>query len=382
MNPAIVINCYNRPRSLARLMQSIQNAQFPEGADIPLVISLDNAGRHPEVETVAQNFRWSNGPKVILRHTERLGLVGHFFACGDLTQQYGAIVYLEDDLFVSPVFYFFASQALEFYKAEARIAGISLYRLGFNGYTRQPFIPYPDEADVFFVQVPYTQGEAFTADQWNRYCTWRSVHPHSGAISTPMHESWSRFQPDEWFPDWARYLSDTHRFFVYPRVSLSTGFGDAGSHFAKPTGFFQVPLQQEKIHYQMKALDNSLAVYDSYFEILPERLNRLTDAFQEYSFSVDFYATRTKTELPTEYILTTRYCRKPLLSFGKTMRPPEANVIYKIPGEGVFFCRKEDLAWGWRAELKTWAGNRAYFSGNHISGLRDWIKDKLAILLR
>ncbi len=381
MNPAIVINAYNRPDSLARLLQSIRSAQYPAGVEIPLVISLDDACRNPEVEAVARQFPWPNGPKKILRHEARLGLLEHFYACGDLTQQYQAIVYLEDDLFVSPVFYAYASQALAFYQAEARIAGISLYSLWFNGYTRQPFVPYLDEGDIFFIQVPYTQGEAFTAAQWARFRSWKSEHPGSETAPAPMHESWSHFQPDEWFPDWARYLVDTQRFFVYPRASLCTGFGDAGNHFSTVTSFFQVPLQHEKLIYPMKPLDDSLAVYDSFFEILPERLNRLTNTFHGHPFTVDLYATRSKDNISSEYVLTTRECRNPLFTFGKCMWPLEANVAQNIGGEGICFCRKEDLAWGWQAELKTWVSNRSYFSRNQIPGLRDWIKMKLGRML-
>ncbi len=97
----------------------------------------------------------------------------HFFACGDLTQRYEAIVYLEDDLTVSPVFYAYAAQALSFYQQDDRVAGCSLFGLWFNGYTQQPFVPLPDGSDAFFVQVPYTQGLAFTAAQWARFEAWR-----------------------------------------------------------------------------------------------------------------------------------------------------------------------------------------------------------------
>lgn len=378
MNASIVINAYNRPHSLARLLHSIGSSHYPTNIEIPLVVSLDDADRHPEVEEVARQFPWTRGPKEIICRLEPLGLLGHFYACGNLAEKYGAIIYLEDDLLVSPVFYFYASQALEFYKADARIAGISLYNLWFNGYTHGPFTPYLDEADVFFLQVPYTQGEAFTADQWAGFRSWQSNHAQWPSGAYPLHESWSHFQPDDWFPSWTRYVVATGRFFVYPRVSLSTGTGDAGTHFSQASSFFQVPLQQEKTSYQLKPLDDSLAVYDSFFEILPERLDRQTELIHGYEYTVDLNATRSKANISTEYVLTTRQCRRPLFTFGKSMWPIEANVVQRIPGKGINFCRKEDLLWGRWAELQTWSSNRSYFSRGRQPGMRDWLKMKLS----
>ncbi len=377
MKPAIVINAYNRPQSLARLLHSIGSARYPENGKIPLVISLDDSGRHPDVEAVARQYPWSQGPKEIICREEPLGLLGHFYACGNLAEKYEAIIYLEDDLLVSPVFYFYASQALEYYKDHPHIAGISLYNLWFNGYTHEPITPYLDESDIFFVQVPYTQGEAFTADQWAGFRSWKSNSSQQPTKAYPLHESWSHFQPDDWFPDWTRYVVATERFFVYPRASLSTGTGDAGTHFSQASSFFQVPLQQEKTSYQLKPLEDSLAVYDSFFEILPDRLNRQTDLLQEYAYTVDLNATRSKGNIPTEYVLTTRRCRRSLYTYGKSMRPMEMNVVHEIPGEGINFCRKEDLLWGKFAELQTWAGNQAYYSRGRSPSLRAWLKLKL-----
>jgi hypothetical protein len=195
-----------------------------------------------------------------------------------------------------------------------------------------------------------------------------------------MHESWSHFNPEEWFPEWARYLVATNRFFVFPRVSLSTGFGDVGTHFSHATSFFQAPLLQEKTTYYMKDLDGSLPVYDSFFEILPNRLNRLSNIFQDYSYSVDLYATRSKKNIATEFVLTTRQCRHPLFEFGKSMQPVEANIAHRIPGAGISFCRKEDLKWGLLADVAARERNRLYFARGRLPGLRSWAFSKIVRL--
>ena len=97
---AVVVVGYNRSDSMRRILGSLAKADYKE-KDIPLVISIDHSGRE-EVEQVAREFQWNYGPKEVICHKERLGLRKHIISCGDLTRRYGAVMILEDDLYVSP----------------------------------------------------------------------------------------------------------------------------------------------------------------------------------------------------------------------------------------------------------------------------------------
>ncbi len=384
MKPAIVLSAYNRPQALERLLLSLQRAAYPAEGGIPLFISIDcgENGIHPEVRKVAEQFVWPFGPKEVRCHERHLGLVEHVLFCGGLTGTYGDVIFLEDDLLVSPVFYSYATQALDFYRDDGRIAGLCLYALWFNGYTQQPFVPLADDGDSFFVQIPYTQGQAFTAGQWQRFLAWRDSGNRrlTPADTRSVHEAFFHFDAEEWFPLFAKYAADTSRYTVYPRVSLTTGAGDAGTHFAGRSVFFQTPLQRFKTLYSFRTLDDSIAVYDSFFEILPERLNRLCDALSDVTYDVDLYATKAPRNLRAEYVLTTRLCRKTLRSFGQAMWPMEANVIDGAPGTEISLCRREDLRWDWLAELETRKRNHDFFTRRrHLSrklrlqfALLDW----------
>ncbi|MDR3572765.1 MAG: hypothetical protein P4L50_02800 [Anaerolineaceae bacterium] len=361
ITPAVVISAFNRPAALNRLLNSLEKADYPQDTSIPLVISIDQDKNNQDVQRAAEEFSWSHGPKEILAHKQHLGLFQHFFACGDLSKTYGSIIFLEDDLLVSPVYYYYASQALTAYQQDNRIGGVSLYGLWFNGYTRQPFAPLPDGSDAFFLQLPYTQGEAFTCSQWSCFEEWRASVDNNFVPNRPIHEDWFKFRPDEWFPIFTKYLIDSDRYFVYPRISLSTGCGDAGTHFNRAVTFFQAALQRSKLDYRFKRLDDSLCVYDSFFEILPDRLNRLNERLSTYSYDVDLYATKSSRNLQAEYTLTSRRCYEPIISFGKEMLPIEANVVENNPGHEIFFCRKEDLRWDWISELAAARSNYEFF---------------------
>ncbi len=351
MNPAIVVCAYNRPQALARLLDSLRRAEFPRRGSIPLVISIDRATDQAEVIRIATGFTWRYGSKQIVLRPRHLGPVEHFLTCGELSQRYGSIIYLEDDLVVSPVFYAFAAQALDYFDGDERIGGISLYGLWFNGYTQEPFTPLVDDADHFFLQVPYTQGLAFSGKQWRRFREWSGTGQTGGEAAAPIHAAWDHFREDEWFPRLARYLIGANRTFVYPRTSLATGFGDAGTHFRNATAFFQTPLQLVKSAYRFKPLDQSLAVYDSFFELLPDRLCRIAPALRDHDFTVDLYATRRPANIRTDLVLTTRPCRRAVLTFGACMRPLEANLMHAVPGRGISLCRKADLRWDWPARF-------------------------------
>jgi hypothetical protein len=372
MNPAIVVPAYNRPQALNRLLCALKKAKYPRDSELILHISIDRGeSEHDQgVLRVAEEFDWEFGEKRVSLQEEHLGLVEHFYYCGSLASEYGSIILLEDDLLASPMYYSYASQALKYYGGDPRIAGISLYSLWFNGYTHYPFTPLPDESDIFFLQVPYTQGQAFTKVQWDLFINWLNASDRRLSSSDPIHEMFLNFDEEDWFPLRTKYLIDTDRFYVFPRESLATGMGDEGTHFAQPSDFFQVPLQDFKEDFRWKDYDQSVAVYDSFYELVPERFNRLTEAFHGFSYAVDLHGTKSLNNLRCEYVLTSKPCKAPIITFGKAMRPIEANVINNFPGNEIAFCRKKDLDLGWLSLLRMKKSNHEYFTRGNQFGKR------------
>lgn len=370
MNPAIVISAYNRPHALGRLLGALARAEYPR--QVPLVISIDRGAGGPDAQVaeLAEQFHWPFGPKRVICQPSHLGLVDHVFFCGALSQEYGAVVFLEDDLGVSPVFYRYAAQAIAFYGDDPRIAGLSLYGLWFNGYTREPFVPWADGSDVFFVQAPYTQGQAWTASQWRRFAEWRAAGARRLSLADPVHDMFLHFDAADWFPLMTKYVVETGQFYVYPRVSLVNGAGDIGTHFSRPTAFLQVPLLQDKDSFTFRSLADSIPVYDSFFEILPDRLNRLTGSLRGLAYNVDLYATKRPRHLGAAYTLTSRRGRAPLASYAKRMWPQEANLVEPAPGTDILLCSTADLRWDRWAEVETKKINHDYFTRGQRLGLK------------
>jgi len=354
MTPAIVVITYDRPYTLQRLLTSLDAANYPDGVEVPLVVTIDRGNSAPSQRVVelAKGFDWRFGPKRVIEQPGHLGLVDHFWAAGRLSRDYEAIVLLEDDLTVAPPFYQFASQALGRYENEPRIGGCCLYDLWFNGYTQLPFRPVSDGADVYFVRVPYTQGYAMTSVQWQRFDEWwqrngPEATPHSG-----LHPSFLRFRQDEWLPAMASYLAQEERYFCFPRASLSTGWGDAGVHFDARTDWFLAPIQLSGGDYRLPGLDESKAVYDSFFELTPTRLRELAPSLPDVEFDIDLNATKLPFNLRHQYVLTTRPARRAVASFGLRLQPAELNVIQAVPGDEISLARLQDVYWGRLAGLE------------------------------
>ena len=365
MNPAIAIPAFSRPASLQRLLDSIGAADIPRGT--PLLISVDRTqeARHREgnaaVLDLVKRFRWPNGPLEVVVQPEPLGLVGNVFFCGAAALTYGAALVLEDDLIVSARFHAYARQALDACADDPRLAGISLNSPWFNGFTRQPFIPLLDDGDVFFLQLSTPQGQVYTAAQWAAFAAWLATATSETGRSL-VHDLFSAFPPDDWLGTKARYLADTNRYYVYPRESLSTASGDAGTHFARATAFFQAPLQGRRRDFRFLRFDEATAVYDGFYELRPDRLDRLTDRLGGYVYDVDLYATKPGRQLRAETVLTTRPCRHPLLTFGRAQRPLEANVIAGAPGRGISLARREEVDMGPLAKRAARYANDRYFA--------------------
>ena len=371
--PAIVIPAYNRPQTLTRLLGSLEAANYPKDLKIPLVISIDpeNGAPNQQVRTVAESIQWNWGPKEIILHDEHLGLLQNFYYCGSLTETYGSVIFLEDDSIVSPAFYHYVCESLAYFEQDPQIAGISLYRYAFNGFTHHPFEPLADGCDVFFMQISSIMGQAWNQSQWRQFERWRvaksTVEPEA---NESLHELWSKFAADDHFPILTMYLVSTGRYYVFPRVSFTTGFGDAGTHFANETSYFQVPLQRNQTSFRFQHMESSNSVYDSFMEILPKCIKRLAPSLGDLDFDVDLNATKELRHLKSDYVLTTRACANPLKSFALAMKPPEANLIFNAEGQGINLCRPSDIRWeGW-SRFQTRKRLHDYFSRGSKPGLQ------------
>ncbi|HEC10994.1 MAG TPA: hypothetical protein ENI86_15750 [Acidimicrobiales bacterium] len=347
----VVVLAHDRPRSLARLLDSLSRA----GSDrrTPLVISVDPGGpNQADVTAVARRFSGWPGPTEVRIADRPLGLVGHFGRVGAMTSEIGPIVMLEDDLVVGPGFETWSRAALDAYGGSARVGGVSLNSLWFHGIRHLPFQPLVDGSDAFAVSVAWFHGVVMHPEWWASFERWRDT----GMPVVRSNPGWElpavfdRFGPDEWFPTMTRWLAQSGRTFVFPRWSHATNHGDAGTHFDRATDWFQTPVAEACSGPRLPE-EGTWVGYDAWQEIQLGSLLRRSARVAELTggdLTVDLWALRTRAEVRTEWILTTRPASRSAGSWGESMRPLEANVIHDCAGGSVHLSRTDDVDWSSR----------------------------------
>ena len=328
--PAIVIIAYNRADSLKRLLSSVKAADFPKDNPVALVISIDK-GDNPEVAVAAREFEWTYGEKRIVEHKERLGLKRHVLECSGYSLEYGSAILLEDDLYVAPDFYEFARKALEFSDSDERIAGVSLYNHRLNVHAREPFEAIDDGFDNWYFRFASSWGQAYTAKQWKAFAAWMEKNdttPFPDSVPENV-RSWGE---SSWLKYFIRYVVEKDLFFLYPRVSRTTNFSEAGTHRMGQVADLQVPLGRAPVsgEYRFSTTEESGSKYDAYFE------NRdLEDIFDRPAV-VDLYGKKPVPEDGGYFLSCRRLPFRVVKSFGRLLRPIDANIFGDIEGEAFF----------------------------------------------
>ena len=261
VNPAIVVVAYNRPHSLKRLLKSLANANYPNN-EIDIIISIDKADNNKSVLDIAQEFVWTFGKKIIKYQKKNLGLRKHIIECGNISLNYGSVIILEDDLYVSKNFYYYTIAALQFSYNKEYIGGISLYNHNMNVHSGEYFRSLDDGYDNYYFQFASSWGQAWTDKQWNNFIKWYRNKPEiDNRDNIPAYVlSWSE---KSWLKYFIAFLVEKNQYFLYPKIGLSTNFNDAGTHVQQNSTIFQCELYFGfiKSDYNFSDIENSQAVY-------------------------------------------------------------------------------------------------------------------------
>ena len=322
---ALVVVGYNRPASMKRILESLNRAQY-DYEEIPLVISIDYSGNE-EVINEAEKFQWEHGYKHLICHEERMGLRKHIISGGDLTHEYGAVMILEDDLYVSPDYYNYAIQTLEKYGAHPKIAGISLNTKRELLESPYPFFPRHTGYDVYFQQFASSWGQVWNRRMWDDFRKWYDEHPSlPGNVNVPL--TVLNYPDTSWAKFYQTYVVEQDKYYVFSYDSLTTNFGDAGEHFTHNSSAFQSLLFYGKKQYRMPEFEDGVK-YDIFGE--PVGLGEFLGVKDE-ELTCDLWG-RKQPESYRRYLLTC--CKRPfqeVKQYSMCMKPMELNIIEAVPG--------------------------------------------------
>ncbi|MGK0391012.1 MAG: hypothetical protein ACI94Y_003773 [Maribacter sp.] len=340
IHPVIIIIAYNRTSSLQRLLEMVFDAVYY--TEVDLVISIDKSDNE-EIIPLASAFDWQYGKKRIITHQKNMGLKKHVLSCGDLTEKYGAVIILEDDLLVSKDFYQYAQKAISYYQAESKVAGISLYSPRITESSLSPFDALNNGMDTYFMSLPASWGQAWTAGQWMEFKRWLENWDNEFKHIPTYIRYWSAHS---WKKIFVEYLLEKNKYFVYPRDSYTTNPGEIGTNYSSKVEFFKTPLSLMKDNISFADVENKAMIYDASFEIDPDILKRNNSKLSTYDFSVDLHGGKTPEEISTEYVLTTQKCTRSILTFSNQLFPLETNIINDEKGSGISLCKTKDMKFG------------------------------------
>ncbi|WP_288785260.1 hypothetical protein [Bacteroides acidifaciens] len=377
---AILAVAYNRVDSITRLLKSLEKANY--GDEKPtLIISIDKS-KTDAVEKFADGYHWPHGEKIVRKHDKNMGLRNHMMSLGEWFDRFETIVVLEDDIVVSPCFYFFVRQSSDKYMGSQEVCGISLYSFARNYQTRLPFTPVSSEYDGYFMNCAMSWGEVWMKPQWMEFYNWYMrnqdfpIEPHLPELICKWEKSWLKYH--------TKYCIETNRYFLYPYVSLSSNNGDIGVHVGKGNSWgFQVPLQQGNKRIFILPDNISEAVcYDGFFEnkAIYNALN-----LKEEECCIDLYGTQCN-RLRKKYWLTLAHANFPVIkSFALSYRPLELSILEGEAGNAIFLydtsCKEYKTSIN--KFLVLFLYNMEEISMIvHQYGWKDFIKDAIRLLIR
>lgn len=334
MNIAICIIAYNRIDSLKRVLNSLERSYYDE--PVTLIISIDKSDT-TLVEDFAKQYNWKQGKKRIIAHSENLGLRKHVLKCGDLLDEYDALIVLEDDISVAPSFFYYAKQCVEKYADDENIAGISLYNFPLNYQNQLPFTPLHSDSDVYLMQCAQSWGQVWMKKQWFAFKEWYSNNSEEFGELPHLPKAICNWPKSSWLKHHIRYCIEENKYFVYPYISLSTNNADAGTHYSNKTTLFQSQLLfGEKKFFNI----NPTIYYDGFFEN-----DFLSNYFKsgKDDICIDFYGEKGN-KLNKRYWLTRKKkSYKIISSYSLSYKPYEFNIINNVKGQEVFLYDTSDI---------------------------------------
>ena len=327
MKIGICIIAYNRIDSLKRVLTSLEHAYYDE--KITLIISIDKS-QTTQVEDFAKQYIWNNGEKIVITHPKNLGLRKHVLKCGDLLENYDALIVLEDDISVAPSFYYYAKQCVEKYADNDDIAGISLYNFPINYINRLPFYPLQSDSDIYLMKCAQSWGQVWMKKQWNDFIAWYKDNSEEFGEMNHLPTAVCKWPKSSWLKYHTRYCIENDKYFVYPYVALSTNNSDRGTHVSKQNTLFQsYMLFGEKKIFNLK----DIVKYDGFFE--NENIINFLN-LHKTELCVDFYGNKNNKQ-NCRYWLTRKKMNYHIInSYSLTYKPYELNIIFNKLGYDIF----------------------------------------------
>lgn len=332
---AIIAIGYNNVKSLVRLLDSLNRADYGDN-EVTLIISIDYSGKN-DVEMAAKKFCWLHGEKELRIYDTRQGLRKHVLSCGEYFEKYEALYIFEDDVLAAESFYKYGEACIEFYAADKRIAGISLYSPTWNQNANFPFEPIRTGYDTYFGQFAPSWGQIWLKEAWQDFEVWyqNNLDFFEREENIYIPKILYQWKESSWLKYHIAYCVINNKYYVYPYYSYTTDFVEkGGTHFEQNLTRFQANLFYGKIEkYRFATLNNDSVCYDAFFENvqLLQKYKR-----KNMDVTIDLYGCKDIASDSGLALTTQNLSFAVVEEFAMQLRPLDLNVLMELDGTDIY----------------------------------------------
>jgi hypothetical protein len=206
----IVVMTKDRPASLMRLLHSIKQANYPKevwAVDLQVNVDRDFDG-YVDEKTLnsisASTFGWELGMFASKVWESQVGLLGQWLNGWECElfppSLYRAVILLEDDLEVSPLFAQWFLGAHEKYKSNeiGSVTGMRVQLVAKSGTTTPVEKLIPKGVNAFAYKLMATWSLSPTYENWRKFREWYYQHKSQNINISPIVNG---IKPSEWYSD-------------------------------------------------------------------------------------------------------------------------------------------------------------------------------------
>jgi hypothetical protein len=250
----IALFVFNRPWHTRQTVAALQRNGLAGESDLFIYADGPKDGGWDVVKEVRNYVRTIHGFRsvTIVEQAENLGLAGSIVrGVTDLTERFGSVIVLEDDLVVSPYFLRYMNEALERYSDAERVMHVSAYMLPIDA------VGLPE---TFF----YRNTSCWGWGTWRR--AWRCFDADAGRLADAFaagmrhrfnidgsYDAWGMLlaqrdgRIDSWAIRWYASVFLRGGLCLHPSRSLVRNIGNDGTgvHGGRTAAYDVVPLQRQ-----------------------------------------------------------------------------------------------------------------------------------------
>ena len=212
-----------------------------------------------------------------------------------------------------------------------RVMARQCKRLGIN----INFAPIIDKYDTYMGQFSITWGQCWTRESWLKFKTWYINQKVSLGNNEYLPQKINRWPQQSWGKYFITYIVAMDKYYVIPRISLSTNFSEIGEDVQAQDSDHQVRLLYDNKQMFNFAPFEFAEKYDVFFEN-----TRLQSQFpSEMSIEgidIDLNG-EGRRNINNRYVLTTLVLPYKIInSYGLVLRPIEMNIIKAVQGNDIY----------------------------------------------